>query len=67
MATNRQEREKAVQRTLANSALEGLHPNPQFVTLLERYIAGEISLENALEHTKNQYQQIPVSAQKMSE
>jgi hypothetical protein len=59
MTTNRQDREKAVKRTLANSALEGLKPNPQFIALLDRYIAGEISLESALEYTKAQYQQVP--------
>jgi hypothetical protein len=55
MTITRQDREKAVKRTLANSALEGLRPNPQFIALLGRYIAGEISLANALEYTKAQY------------
>jgi hypothetical protein len=67
MTANRQDREKAVKRALANSALEGLEPNPQFIALLDRYITGEISLENALEYTKAQYQQVPGSARKMSE
>lgn len=56
MITTRQDREKAVKRTLANSALEGLKPNPQFIALLDRYVAGEISLESALEITRAQYQ-----------
>ena len=55
MITTRQDREKAVKRALANSALEGLAPDPQFTALLDRYIAGEISLESALEYTKAQY------------
>jgi hypothetical protein len=67
MATTRQDGEMAVKRTLANSALEGLKPNPRFIALLDRYIAGEISLESALEITKAQYQKVPNQAQKMSE
>jgi len=57
MNTSRQDREDAVKRALANSALEGLAPNPQFTALLDRYIAGEISLESALEYTKARYEQ----------
>lgn len=57
MATTKQDREKAVKRTLANSALEGLQPDPEFRALLDRYIAGEISLESALERTRSQHQQ----------
>jgi hypothetical protein len=54
MTTTRQDREKAVKRTLANSALEGLQPNPRLVALLNCYIAGEISLESAIEYTEAQ-------------
>jgi hypothetical protein len=67
MITSRQDREKAVKRTLANSALEGLKPNSQFIALLDRYIAGEISLESALEITRAQYQRALDPGQKMSE
>lgn len=59
MIITKRDREKAVKRALANSALEGLEPNAQFIFLLGQYIAGEISLENALEYTKAQYQQVP--------
>lgn len=52
MATTRQDRKKAVKRTLANS---------------DRYIAGEISLGSALEITTAQYQQVPDPARKTSE
>ena len=67
MATTRQDREKAVKRTLANSALEKLKPNPEFTALLGRYIAGQISLESALEITRAQYKQVPDPARKTSE
>ena len=59
MAITRQDREMAVKRTLADSELEGLKPNPRFSALLDRYIAGEISLKSALEITSAQYQQVP--------
>jgi hypothetical protein len=56
---SKKDREKAVKRALANGALEGLKPDPQFAALLDRYIAGEISLDDAIEYTKAQYQQLP--------
>lgn len=59
MTPNRQDREKAVKQALANGALEGFKPSPQFKALLDRYIAGEISLDYAIEYTKAQYQQSP--------
>jgi len=67
MIISRQDSEKAVKRTLANFALEGLKPNPQFIALLDRYISGEISLESALEITRAQYQRALDPGQKMSE
>lgn len=67
MTPNRQDREKAVKQALANGALEGLKPGPQFKDLLDRYIAGEISLGDAIEYTKNQYQQSPDTTEKISE
>ena len=57
MDTTRQDREKQVKQALANGALEGLKPNPQFRALLDRYVAGEISLDDAIEYTKAQFQQ----------
>lgn len=67
MTPNKQDREKTVKQALANGALEGLKPGPQFKALLDRYIAGEISLSYAIEHTKAQYQQSPNATRKMSE
>jgi hypothetical protein len=57
MDTTRQDRDKQVKQALANGALEGLKPNPQFRALLDRYVAGEISLDDAIEYTKAQFQQ----------
>lgn len=55
MDTTRQDREKQVKQTLANGALEGMKPNPQFRALLDRYIDGEISLDDAIEYAKAQF------------
>ena len=60
MSATRQDREKAVKRALANSALEGLKPDSEFTALLNRYIDGEISLDSALEYTRTQYNRHPV-------
>jgi hypothetical protein len=59
MAFTKKDREKAVQRTLANSALEGLKPSVEFRALLDQYVAGEITLDEALEYTRKKYQQNP--------
>lgn len=67
MPTTRQDRKKAVKQALANFALEGLKPDPEFLDLLARYVAGEISLETALEYTKAKHQYEPDSARKSSE
>ena len=67
MIKTREDREKAVKKALANGALEGLKPDPQFKALLNRYIAGEISLDDAIEYTKARYEQSPDPARKMSE
>ena len=63
----KEDREKSVKQALANGALEGMKPNPHFRALLDRYIAGEISLDDAIEDTKAHYQQLSDSARKMSE
>ena len=63
----KEDREKQVKQALANGALEGMHPNPHFRALLDRYIAGEISLDDAIEITKAHYQQSSDSARKMPE
>jgi len=55
MDTTRQDREKQVKQALANGALEGMKPNPQFRALLDRYIDGEISLDDAIEYAKAQF------------
>jgi hypothetical protein len=56
MASTEKDREKAVQRTLANSALEGLKPSVEFRALLDKYVAGEITLDAALEDTRKKFQ-----------
>ena len=67
MTTTRQDREKRVKRTLANSALEGWQLDSEFIALLDRYIAGEISLESVIEYTKAQYKQVPDTVRTTSE
>jgi len=41
-------RRKAVQEALVNTRLEGLEPHPIFFELVEQYIRGEITIEQAL-------------------
>ena len=67
MTPNRQDREKAVKQALANGALEGLKPSPKFKDLLDQYIAGEISLDDAIEYTKAQYKKSPDITRKISD
>jgi hypothetical protein len=57
MASTKIDREKAVQRALANSALEGLKPSADFRALLDQYVAGEVTLDVALENTRKKFQQ----------
>ena len=59
MDATREVRERAVKRMLANSALAGLQPGEDFRALLDRYIEGEITLEDAIEHVHAQYRQKP--------
>jgi hypothetical protein len=54
MIRAREDREKAVKHAVANGALESLKPGPHFRALLNRYIGGEISLDDAIEYTKAQ-------------
>jgi hypothetical protein len=56
MIKTKEDREKSVKKALANGALEGMKPSPEFRALLDRYIAGEISLDDAIEYTKAQFQ-----------
>jgi hypothetical protein len=56
MIKTREDREKAVKAALANGALEGMRPKPEFKALLDRYIAGEISLDDAIADTKAKFQ-----------
>jgi hypothetical protein len=44
VALTLQEREHSAQQTLASWAIEGFVPCPQYMALLDRYIAGELSL-----------------------
>jgi hypothetical protein len=57
MTTTKRDREKAVKQALANGALEGLAPTPQHLALLDRYIAGEMSIEEAIDYNKVRFQQ----------
>lgn len=56
MTETREDRKKAVKTALANGALEGMRPSPEFKDLLDRYIAGEISLDDAIVYTKEEFQ-----------
>ena len=62
MITTRQDREKALKQALANGALEGLTPTPDHLALLDRYIAGEMSIEEAIDYTKARFQQLQQQA-----
>jgi hypothetical protein len=66
MTPNRQDREKSVKQALANSALEGFKLDPKFADLLNRYVAGEISLDDAIEYTMAQYPLSPDTTRKTS-
>lgn len=57
MAFTKQDREKAVKRSLASSALEGLRPDPEFSKLLEQYIAGELTADQAREVIRAKFRQ----------
>ena len=43
-ASNEVERRRAVTQTLASWRLEGFDPDAQYLALLDRYVAGELSL-----------------------
>jgi hypothetical protein len=43
-ATNEVERRCSVTQTLASWRLEGFEPDAQYLALLDRYVAGELSL-----------------------
>lgn len=40
-----QERRRAVTQTLASWAIEGFEPDAKYLALVERYVSGELSLE----------------------
>ncbi len=63
LALTKQDREMAVNRALANAALEGLQPDEEFSALLDRYIAGDMTMENAIEQIKAQYRQTPTGSE----
>jgi len=43
-ATTEAARQRAVAQTLASWRIEGFEPDPQYLALLDRYIAGELTL-----------------------
>ncbi len=55
MDSSELDRAKAVKRALANGALEGMQADPEFRMLLDRYIAGQLTLEQALEITRARF------------
>lgn len=57
MASTKQDRERAVKQSLASSALEGLQPDPQFRELLDQYVAGDVTVDQALEKTRAKFRQ----------
>ena len=62
MDSTREARQRAVKQALANSALSGMQPDQAFRALLDRYIEGDITLEEAIEHVKAQYGQNPAGS-----
>ncbi|MBI1889424.1 MAG: antitoxin VbhA family protein [Burkholderiales bacterium] len=49
--TSEEDRKKFVEQTLASAALEGFEPEPDFRTLLDRYIKGELTIAEVREVT----------------
>ena len=45
-----QTRRKAVTQTLASWAIEGFEPDAEYLALVDRYIVGEVSLEDLLHY-----------------
>jgi hypothetical protein len=43
----------AVRAAIASARIEGREPTPKTLALLDRFIAGEITIEQALEVTKH--------------
>lgn len=51
MATFTQDdRRKAVEQTLASWRIEGFEPDAEYLALLDRYIAGELTTEDLRRH-----------------
>lgn len=44
--TTEQERRRAVNQTLASWAIEGFEPDAKYLALVERYVSGELSLDD---------------------
>lgn len=51
--TTREERARHVTTMNANFALEDMHPQADDLDLQRRYVAGEISLDDMLDHTRD--------------
>ncbi len=57
MASTKQDRQSAVKKALANGALEGSQPDPEFRKLLDQYVDGEVTGEQAIELVKAKFKQ----------
>lgn len=51
----RDHRRRAVDQTLASWRLEGFEPDPNYLALLDRYVAGEISLSEVKAETNAEF------------
>jgi len=52
-ATTREERASHVAQMRVNFALEGISPGSDDLELLQRYITGQISIDEMLEHARD--------------
>jgi len=55
MPTEREKRADAVRDAIASARIEGQELTPETLKLFERYVAGEIALDQVLEEIKKRY------------
>jgi len=55
MPTDREKRADAVRDAIASARIEGQEPSPETLMLLERFVDGEITIEQAIAETKKRY------------
>ena len=55
MTSTEQDRRKAVAEAVANLRASGFDPEPEFEELLERYVRGEISLDDIRRATREAF------------